>query len=268
MKIPELARLGEGTEPRSLWLSVCDSSIMPTVSFPKVSFDQLLSGYLCPHILWKILFLDKAMINPFSHVQLKTEFDLICMTSAVVVVQGLITRALSWQCHRLLVKLLSRIWLFATPWTVAHQTLPSMGFSRQEYWSGLPFPSLGDLPDPGIEPGFPALQADALLSEPPGKPGMLPETFRKCLSVPRASYSKQGCAWGCPLLSSAHHFRGNWPLGPVWELLFLALVGSSHLSVDQLCSLPSLHLSSEAPLAMEGPDIHAHHNLLSFWGSH
>ena len=48
--------------------------------------------------------------------------------------------------------------------------LQSMGFSRQEYWSGLPFPSPGDLPDPGIEPGSPALQADALTSEPPGKP--------------------------------------------------------------------------------------------------
>ena len=45
-----------------------------------------------------------------------------------------------------------------------------MGFSRQECWSGLPFPSLGDLPNPGIEPGSPALQADALSSEPPGKP--------------------------------------------------------------------------------------------------
>ena len=47
------------------------------------------------------------------------------------------------------------------PWTVAHQAPPSMGFSRQEYWSGLPFPSPGDLPDPGIEPRSPALQADA-----------------------------------------------------------------------------------------------------------
>ena len=57
-----------------------------------------------------------------------------------------------------------------TPWTVAHQAPLSMGFSRQEYWSGLPFPSPGDLPDPGIEPptqGSPALQADALISEPP-----------------------------------------------------------------------------------------------------
>ena len=59
--------------------------------------------------------------------------------------------------------------LFATPWTVAHQASPSMGFSRQEYWSGLPFPSPGDLPNPGIEPRSPALQADALPAEPPGK---------------------------------------------------------------------------------------------------
>ena len=67
------------------------------------------------------------------------------------------------------VKSLSCVWLFATPWTVAYQA-PSMRFSRQEYWSGLPFPSPEDLPDTGIEPGFPALQADALPSEPPGKP--------------------------------------------------------------------------------------------------
>ena len=67
------------------------------------------------------------------------------------------------------VKSLSRVWLFATPWTVAYQAPPSMGFSRQEYWSRLSFPSPGDLPDPGIEPRSPALQADALLSDPPGK---------------------------------------------------------------------------------------------------
>ena len=68
------------------------------------------------------------------------------------------------------VKSLSRVQLFVTPWTVAHQAPSSMGFSRQEYWSGLPFPSPGDLPDPGIKPGSPAFQADALTSEPPGKP--------------------------------------------------------------------------------------------------
>ena len=64
---------------------------------------------------------------------------------------------------------LSRVQLFATPWTVAYHVPPSMGFSRQEYWSGFPFPSPEDLPDPGIEPESPAVLADALPSEPPGK---------------------------------------------------------------------------------------------------
>ena len=67
-------------------------------------------------------------------------------------------------------KSLSHVWPFATPWAVAYQAPLSMEFSRQEYWSELPFPSPGDLPDPGIEPGSPTLQADALPSEPPGKP--------------------------------------------------------------------------------------------------
>ena len=67
-------------------------------------------------------------------------------------------------------KSLGRVGLFATPWTVAYQVPPSVGFSRQECWSGLPFPSPGDLPDPGIEPTSPALRTDALPSEPPGKP--------------------------------------------------------------------------------------------------
>ena len=66
-------------------------------------------------------------------------------------------------------KSLTHVRLFATPWTVAYQAPPSMGFSRQGYWSGLPFPSPGDLPNPGIEPWSPAFQADTLTSEPPGK---------------------------------------------------------------------------------------------------
>ena len=68
----------------------------------------------------------------------------------------------------------SCVQLFATLWTVAHQASLSMGFSRQEYWNGLSFPSPGDLPNPGIEPASPvahALQKDSLLTtEPPGKP--------------------------------------------------------------------------------------------------
>ena len=61
---------------------------------------------------------------------------------------------------------------FATLWTVAHQAPPSMEFSRQEYSSGLPFPSPGDLPNPGIKPRSPALWADTLPAEPPGKPSV------------------------------------------------------------------------------------------------
>ena len=66
-------------------------------------------------------------------------------------------------------EILFHVRLFVTPWTVAYQAPPSMEFSRQEYWSGLPFPSPGDLCDSRIEPRSPALQADTLPSEPPGK---------------------------------------------------------------------------------------------------
>ena len=81
-------------------------------------------------------------------------------------------------CLKVKVKYLSRVPLFLTPWTVAYQAPSSMGFSRQEYWSGLPFPSPGDLPDPGIKLGSPALQADALTSEPPGK-----QNLKLCLDT-------------------------------------------------------------------------------------
>ena len=86
----------------------------------------------------------------------------------------------------------SHVWLLATLQTVTHQAPLSMEFSRQEYWSGFPFPSPGDLPNPGIKPGFPALQANSLPSEPPpespaledrflntGPPGNSPKTFSK-----------------------------------------------------------------------------------------
>ena len=92
--------------------------------------------------------------------------------------------------------MVSHIQLFMTPWTVAHQAPLSMEFSRQEYWSGLPFPSPEDLLNPGIEPRSPALQADSLPSE---SPGSLAPSKPRSLSVhenpgpchshpPRASY--------------------------------------------------------------------------------
>ena len=81
--------------------------------------------------------------------------------------------SLSRQIDRQIVKSLSRVQLFATPWTVAHQAPLSVGFSRQEQWSGLTFPSPGNLPNSGIKPRSPKLQADTLPSEPPGKPATL-----------------------------------------------------------------------------------------------
>ena len=77
------------------------------------------------------------------------------------------------ESEKVKVKSLSRVQLSATPWTVAYQAPPSMGFFGQEYWSGLPFPSPEDLPNLGTElvsPVSPALQVDSLPSEPPGKP--------------------------------------------------------------------------------------------------
>ena len=88
------------------------------------------------------------------------------------------------------VKLLSCVWLFATPWTVACQAPLSMVFSRQEYWSGLPFSSPGDLPDPGIEPRSPVLQADSLPSELPGK-------SEETLSISSVSSVAQSCPTFC-----------------------------------------------------------------------
>ena len=87
------------------------------------------------------------------------------------------------------VKSLSHVWLFVTAWTVAYQASPSMGFSRQKYWSELPFPSPGDLPDPGIKPWSLVLQADTWPSEPQGKP-------MSCID----SESESEVAQSCPTL--------------------------------------------------------------------
>ena len=85
----------------------------------------------------------------------------------------------SLQPHELYVKVksLRPVILFVTPWTVTFQALLTMGFPRHDCWSGLPFPSPEDLPNPGIKPGSPELQADPLPSEPPGKPHELYSTW-------------------------------------------------------------------------------------------
>ena len=87
-----------------------------------------------------------------------------------------------------------------------------MGFSRQEYWSGLPFPSPGDLPNPGIEPGSPAFQADALTSEPPGKPddmiGYLENPRKPMLKLTRPRFRKVA-EYQYNTLKSAWHQNGG-----------------------------------------------------------
>ena len=89
-------------------------------------------------------------------------------------------------------KSLSCVRLFATPWTVARQAPPSMGFSRQEYWSGVPLPSPVDLPNPGIEPRSPTLQADALTYELAGKQWTYPPPKRIFFSFKkRMAFSKK-----------------------------------------------------------------------------
>ena len=79
-------------------------------------------------------------------------------------------------------KLLSSVRLFATPWTIAHWATPFMEFSRQEYWSGLPFPSPGDLLNPGIESKVPALAGGFFSTEPPGKPHQWKEAHETYLA--------------------------------------------------------------------------------------
>ena len=100
--------------------------------------------------------------------------------------------------------LVANLCLPETPWTVAHHAPLSMGFPRQEYWNGLPFPSPGDLPDPGIEPRSPALQADSLPSEPRGKPIIYLGSWLK-LGVSDSKTFLFLCAFYCLLENLGHY---------------------------------------------------------------
>ena len=101
----------------------------------------------------------------FSH-----QIEIVCVGICVIkILQLYLCQSAVIAQNRGCAQLLSPVQLFVIPWTVARQAPLSMGFPRQRYWSGLPFPSSGDLPDPGIESRSPALQADSLPAEPPGK---------------------------------------------------------------------------------------------------
>ena len=111
--------------------------------------------------------LDSGSIVEWSKKQTALRLGLIKSQDKLL---DIITLKSHFFLYKTLCQLLSHVRLFATPRTVACQTLLSLEFSRQEYWSGQPFPSPEDLPDPGIKPGFPALQADSLPTELQGKP--------------------------------------------------------------------------------------------------
>ena len=124
-------------------------------------------------------------------------------------------------------KSLSRVLLFATPWTVAYQAPLSMEFSRQEYWSGLPFPTPGDLPDPGIEPRSPALQEDVLPSELPGKPYvMLLHTIMLKGFPGGSNYKECACNAGDPgLIPRSRRFPGEGSSNPLQYSCLLNSMG-------------------------------------------
>ena len=130
------------------------------------------------------------------------DFSVAQMVKNLPAMQETRVRSLGWEVSlESEVKSLSHVRLFATPWTVAYQAPLSVGFSRQGCWSGLPFPSPGDLPDPGMEPGSPALQADVLPSEPPGKPGT-----GNPLQYPRLENSMDREAWW----ATVHGITKSW----------------------------------------------------------
>ena len=132
--------------------------LLPSI-FPSI---RVFSNVLDLHIRWPKYWSFSFSISPSSEYSGLISFRMDWLD--LLAVQSTLKSLL--QHHSSKVKSLSRVQLFLTPWTVAYQAPLSMGFSRREYWSGLPFPSPGDLPNPGVEPGSPALQADALPSEP------------------------------------------------------------------------------------------------------
>ena len=130
-------------------------------------------------------------------------------------------------------KSLSHVRLFVTPWGVAYQAPPSVGLSRQEYWSGLLFPSPGDLPNPGIEPGSPALRADALPSEPLNTAKHFSEVFvpiltslLECMRVPCAPWCWYSLIWNL-----VHNYHDIKVLTICYVLEIIASVAGSRKKV-------------------------------------
>ena len=139
---------------------------------------------------------------------------------------------------------------FLDPVDCAHQAPLSMGFFRQEYWSGLPFPSPGDLPNPGIKPGSPTLQAESFLSEPPGKPPVLEDLTNEGENEgwPRG--------WQC----SEPWWGGGDPRARESKQVVFIPSGSLHVHCNHLLKFNSYHISKKsewilARLEMRSPGL-------------
>ena len=135
-----------------------------------------------------------------------SEFDLFTPSLLPLCLRLLFSPICVCDCVCEHVCMLSHVQLFATPWTVADQAPLSMGFPRQEYWSGLPFPSPGDLPDPGIEPTSPALGGGFFTTEPLGKP----QVFFSHLSYCKFPSWLLGSAATLSSLQSSLHPATEW----------------------------------------------------------
>ena len=162
-------------------------------------------------------------------------------------------------------KSLSRVWLFATPRTVAHQAPPSMEFSRQDYWSRLLFPSAGYLSNPGMKPGSPTLQADALPSEPPAAAKLL-----QCpiLCDPRDSSPPASLHQGSP--DSTLHFMKK--ISSSHFLPCQDFISASNLFSSRYCSHGQPHLLWSQTLSiayslllMVGPYFYMYSFTAMFW---
>ena len=137
---------------------------------------------------------------------------------------------------------LSRVQLFVTPWTVAHQAL-SMAFSRQEYCSGLPFPSPGNLPDPGIELESPALQTDSLLPEPPGTESIIWRVYKNTISwTPLPKFLTQ---WIWDGSQESEFLESSW-------MMFMILSEDYHTLSFFICAIIVFtHLENFQPLFLQ-----------------
>ena len=139
----------------SPWIQLCLKvvSLWPSWLYEWIIFPFHLHNFFLLQVFFFFFFLSFATKHTFT--------NKICLSPEVAQIP------VKFQGQGVL--LFSHVWLFATPWTVACQASLSMGFPSQEHWSGLLFPSPGDLPDSGIKPRSPALQADSLLSASLGK---------------------------------------------------------------------------------------------------